>query len=83
VNATPLGARQPLPAGYPALDWSATRILDLAYGDTGSGFAALARAAGAPYRSGLTFLAIQARGQFRRWTGIEPDPSWFPAEDPS
>jgi shikimate 5-dehydrogenase len=44
-------------------------VLDLAYGSRSSGWEKLAARHGVSYRGGREFLARQAVGQFRRWTG--------------
>jgi shikimate dehydrogenase len=75
VNATPCGAGDLLPRVRTGGTGTGTAVLDLTYGDGPSDWERLA--AGAGFRGGLAFLARQAAGQFRRWTGEAVDPAVF------
>jgi shikimate dehydrogenase len=75
VNATPVRAGGFLARVSAGGVEGKTAVLDLTYGDGPSDWERLAR--GAPFRGGLEFLARQAVGQFRRWTGEAVEPGVF------
>lgn len=72
ANATPMGSGFPMPERYPSHRWNHTAIADLSYGEDRSPWRELAERDGSRFSDGLEFLAVQARGQLRRWTGVEP-----------
>lgn len=74
VNATPLGIDGTLPAAIAGRDWGSAAVVDLNYADGATGWEILARERGLAFVGGVEFLARQAVGQFRRWTGR--DVSW-------
>jgi shikimate 5-dehydrogenase len=68
-NATPVRTAGEVPAGVLGRPWGGGAFLDLAYGAEPSGWETWVAAEGGTYIGGIEFLARQARGQLRRWTG--------------
>lgn len=81
VQATSVGmAGGPDPAGSAVPDWLLDRagaVLDLVYRPSVTPLLEAARRRGLPAANGLTMLAAQARGSYRRWFGDAPSLSVF------
>ena len=76
VNATPLGTRGPQQDETPAMAEQLRSVrlaYDLVYNPLESRFLREARAAGCETLSGIEMLIAQAAGQFKLWTGQEPE----------
>jgi shikimate dehydrogenase/3-dehydroquinate dehydratase type I len=69
VNATPVGGKGPVPDAIQDRRWRGRVFLDLPYHEGPSAWEGWVRDGGGEYRGGLEFLARQAVGQQRRWTG--------------
>lgn len=76
ANATPLGVGEELPESVRKQSLRGP-VLDLAYGSRPSEWEEFAARHGVPYRGGREFLARQAVGQFRRWTGRDVEIAEF------